>query len=62
LALLGGFDDRNRVGLAVFDEMEEMQLCDRVYVFRNGAIVAELVGDAISEQNILRASFEGAAA
>ena len=43
-------------------EMEEMQLCDRVYVFRNGAIVAELVGDVISEQNILRASFEGAAA
>ncbi|MDZ4309778.1 MAG: sugar ABC transporter ATP-binding protein [Cypionkella sp.] len=43
-------------------EMEEMQLCDRVYVFRNGTIVAELVGEAISEQNILRASFEGAAA
>lgn len=43
-------------------EMEEMQLCDRVYVFREGAIVAELTGDAISEHNILRASFEGAAA
>ena len=42
-------------------EMEEMSLCDRVYVFRNGAIVEELVGDAISEQNILAASFEGAA-
>lgn len=43
-------------------EMEEMQLCDRVYVFREGAIVAELTGDAISEQNILRASFEAEAA
>lgn len=43
-------------------EMEEMQLCDRVYVFRNGAIVMELAGDAISEQNILHASFEGTAA
>ena len=43
-------------------EMEEMQLCDRVYVFREGAIVAELIGDAISEHNILRASFEGEAA
>ncbi len=42
-------------------EMEEMSLCDRVYVFRNGAIVEELVGDAISEPNILAASFEGAA-
>jgi len=43
-------------------EMEEMQLCDRVYVFREGAIVAELTGDEISEHNILRASFEGEAA
>jgi len=43
-------------------EMEEMQLCDRVYVFRDGAIVAELTADAISEHNILRASFEGEAA
>ena len=43
-------------------EMEEMELCDRVYVFREGAIVAELIGDAISEHNILRASFKGEAA
>ena len=43
-------------------EMEEMQLCDRVYVFREGAIVAELTGDAISERNILRASFKAEAA
>ena len=43
-------------------EMEEMQLCDRVYVFREGAIVAELTGDEISEHNILRASFEAEAA
>ena len=39
-----------------------MQLCDRVYVFREGVIVAELTGDAISEHNILRASFETEAA
>ena len=43
-------------------EMEEVCLCDRVYVFREGAIVAELTGDAVSEENILSASFEGAAA
>lgn len=43
-------------------EMEEMQFCDRVYVFREGAIVAELTGDAITERNILRASFEAEAA
>ena len=43
-------------------EMEEVCLCDRVYVFREGEIVAELAGDAVSEANILAASFEGAAA
>ena len=43
-------------------EMEEVCLCDRVYVFREGKIVAELSGDAVSEANILAASFEGAAA
>lgn len=43
-------------------EMAEMSLCDRVYVFRNGAIVEELAGSAISEQAILAASFTGAAA
>ncbi|MQY49551.1 ATP-binding cassette domain-containing protein [Rhizobiales bacterium RZME27] len=44
-------------------EMDEIRLCDRVYVFREGAIVAELVGDAISEKNVLAASFsEGEAA
>ena len=43
-------------------EMDEMTLCDRVYVFRNRAIAAELTGDAISEQAILEASFQGAAA
>jgi ribose transport system ATP-binding protein len=42
-------------------EMEEMSLCDRVYVFREGAIVEELAGDAISERAILAASFAGAA-
>jgi len=44
-------------------EMDEIRLCDRVYVFREGAIVAELVGDEISEKNVLAASFsEGEAA
>lgn len=43
-------------------EMEEMSLCDRVYVFRDGAIVAELTGEEIGEKAILEASFEGKAA
>lgn len=43
-------------------EMDEICLCDRVYVFRDGAIVAELSGDDINEDNVLAASFEGEAA
>ncbi|ERM01985.1 ABC transporter ATP-binding protein [Brucella intermedia 229E] len=40
-------------------EMDEIELCDRVYVFRDGAIVAELTGEDITEKNVLAASFEG---
>ena len=43
-------------------EMDEICLCDRVYVFRDGAIVAELTGDEIEEKNVLAASFSGEAA
>ncbi|PRD42961.1 ABC transporter ATP-binding protein [Phyllobacterium phragmitis] len=38
-------------------EMEEVCICDRVYVFNAGAIVAELAGNDINEENILAASF-----
>ena len=43
-------------------EMDEIRLCDRVYVFRNGVIAAELSGDEITEDSVLEASFEGEAA
>ena len=49
--------DRGRTFVWYSTEMEEMGLCDRVYVFREGAIVAELAGDEISEHAILAASF-----
>lgn len=39
-------------------ETDEIVQCDRAFVFRNGQISAELVGDDISEENILAASFE----
>jgi hypothetical protein len=42
-------------------ELEEMELCDRVYVFREGEIVRELTGEEITEEAILAASFKGAA-
>ncbi|NAZ35663.1 ATP-binding cassette domain-containing protein [Rubellimicrobium sp. CFH 75288] len=40
-------------------EIEEMELCDRVYVFREGAAAAELAGAQITETAILEASFAG---
>jgi ribose transport system ATP-binding protein len=43
-------------------EMDEIRLCDRVYVFRDGAIVAELTGENVTEENVLSASFTGEAA
>jgi ribose transport system ATP-binding protein len=54
--------DRGRTFLWYSTEMAEICLCDRVYVFRNGAIVAELGGAEVAERAILAASFEGAAA
>lgn len=38
-------------------ETEEACQCDRVFVFRNGVISAELTGADIAEENILEASF-----
>lgn len=43
-------------------EMDEVRLCDRVYVFRERVITAELAGDDVNETNIIAASFEGVAA
>lgn len=39
-------------------EMDELAHCDHVYVFRNGAIVADLAGGEVTEQKVLHASFE----
>ena len=41
-------------------ETEELQNCDRVYIFRNGAIVAELQRDELSEGSLIHSSFAGA--
>lgn len=53
---------RGRTFIWYSTEMDEVRLCDRVYVFREGRITAELAGDAVSETNIIAASFEGVAA
>ncbi len=49
--------DKGRTFIWYSTEMDEVQECDRVYVFREGRIVSELAGDAVSEENILAASF-----
>lgn len=38
-------------------EMDELKYCDRVYVFRDGAIVDEMPGSEATEEAILRSSF-----
>ena len=43
-------------------EMDELHHCDRVYVFRNGAIVAEFAQAEVSEEAIIGASFRDLAA
>lgn len=42
-------------------EIDELKNCDHVYVFRNGAIVADLARDEISEERIIESSFAGTA-
>jgi ribose transport system ATP-binding protein len=42
-------------------ETEELKNCDRVYVFRNGAVVAELSRDELSEERVIHSSFAGVA-
>ncbi|NKL58539.1 sugar ABC transporter ATP-binding protein [Rhizobium leguminosarum] len=53
---------RGRTFIWYSTEMDEVRLCDRVYVFREGRITTELAGDAVNETSIIAASFEGAAA
>lgn len=40
-------------------EIDELYHCDRVYIFLEGKIVAELSGDDIQENNIIQKSFQG---
>lgn len=49
--------DKGRTFVWYSTEMDEVCQCDRVYVFRDGRIVAELTGAEINEDRILAASF-----
>jgi ribose transport system ATP-binding protein len=52
---------RGRTFLWYTTEVEELKNCDRAYVFRNGAIVAELARDELNEEQVIHSSFAGAA-
>jgi ribose transport system ATP-binding protein len=39
-------------------EMEELENCDHVYVFRNSRIVADLRRDELNEERVIQSSFE----
>jgi ribose transport system ATP-binding protein len=39
-------------------EMEELENCDHVYVFRNGRIVADLRRGELNEERVIQSSFE----
>jgi ribose transport system ATP-binding protein len=41
-------------------ETDELKKCDHVYVFRNGAIVADLARDELTEEKVIQSSFIGA--
>jgi ribose transport system ATP-binding protein len=41
-------------------ETEELKNCDRVYVFRDGVIVAHLTREELTEERVIHASFAGA--
>lgn len=61
-AIIRAEADKGRTFVWYSTEMDEVSLCDRVYVFSEGSIVSELAGEDVTEANILAASFMGAAA
>ena len=52
---------KGRTFLWYTTEIDELHHCDHVYVLRDGVIVAELGRDAVSEETVIHASFQGAA-
>lgn len=61
-AMLRAEADKGRTFVWYSTEMDEVCQCDRVYVFREGRIVAELAGAEVTEAHVLAASFADKAA
>jgi ribose transport system ATP-binding protein len=51
---------RGRSFLWYTTEMDELEHCHRVYVFRNGRIVAGLTRDELTEERVIQSSFQDA--
>jgi len=51
---------KGRTFLWYTTEIEELDHCDRVYVFRNGRIVANLERDEVTEEKVIQSSFSDA--
>jgi ribose transport system ATP-binding protein len=55
--LLRRFADGGGAGLVFSSDAEEIRtVCDRVYVIRRGAVAAELTGDALTDDALIRAA------
>jgi len=49
---------RGRTFIWYTTELEELDHCDHIYVFRNGQAVADMPRDELSEAQVLRSSFQ----
>ncbi|MEO1308232.1 MAG: ATP-binding cassette domain-containing protein, partial [Pseudomonadota bacterium] len=52
---------RGRTFLWYTTEMDELYNCDHTYVFREGAIVADLARNELTEERVLHSSFQESA-
>jgi len=55
--LIGEEAQAGRTFLWYTTETDELRKCDHVYVFRNGAIVADLTRDELTEERVIQSSF-----
>jgi ribose transport system ATP-binding protein len=58
--LLRGEAAKGRTFLWYTTEIDELDHCDRVYVFRNGRIVANLARHEVTEEKVIQSSFSDA--
>jgi ribose transport system ATP-binding protein len=56
--LIAAEAQKGRTFLWYTTEMDELQHCDSVYVFRGGQIVAHLLHSEVNEEAVINASFQ----